>query len=127
MQYLSPQEVLVIHALIIDATGGRHGVRDIRLLKSACARPAGLAFGKELYPNILQKAAVYLHAFVMHHVFVDGNKRTAIAVTVRFLETNGYTFCATSAQIEKGVLDIVTSRLEIAHLAEWLGKHSKKI
>jgi len=39
MQYLSPEQVLFIHARLIAETGGEHGVRDIGLLQSAVARP----------------------------------------------------------------------------------------
>jgi len=39
MEYLSVKDILIIHALILDETGGSHGVREVGLLKSLAERP----------------------------------------------------------------------------------------
>ncbi len=47
------------------------------------------SFGrKELYPSIEEKAAHLLYFLVKNHSFVDGNKRIAAAVFLRFAEKN---------------------------------------
>ncbi len=86
MRYLSAEQVLFIHARVIDETGGAHDVRDIGLLQSAVARPKATFGGKDLYADVLSKAAALVESLARNHPFVDGNKRTAIISTGIFLE-----------------------------------------
>jgi len=44
--------------------------------------------GKELYPNIEEKAANLLYFIIKNHSFVDGNKRIAASVFLWFLDKN---------------------------------------
>lgn len=44
--------------------------------------------GKDLYPSVEEKAAHLLYFLVKNHSFVDGNKRIAAAVFLRFGEKN---------------------------------------
>ena len=124
-RYLEPEEVLIIHALIIDETGGAHGVRDINLLSSIAERPKMVFGGQELYPGIFEKAAAYFESCAFHHAFIDGNKRTAIALSARFLYLNGYELFTTNRGLEKFVLNAVTKKYTLQAIADWLKKHSK--
>ena len=45
-------------------------------------------FGKELYPSIEEKAAMFLYLVVKNHSFSDGNKRIAAFLFLWFLEKN---------------------------------------
>jgi len=45
--------------------------------------------GQDVYPSIEEKAAHLLYFLVKNHSFVDGNKRIAAAVFLRFAEKNG--------------------------------------
>ena len=44
--------------------------------------------GKELYPSIEEKAAMFLYLVVKNHSFSDGNKRIAAFLFLWFLEKN---------------------------------------
>lgn len=44
--------------------------------------------GRDLYPSVEEKAAHLLYFMVKNHSFVDGNKRIAAAVFLRFLDKN---------------------------------------
>ena len=44
--------------------------------------------GKDLYPSVEEKSAHLLYFMVKNHSFVDGNKRIAAAVFLRFAEKN---------------------------------------
>lgn len=46
--------------------------------------------GKDLYPNLLQRATILMHSIICFHPFVDGNKRTALLATDFYLHWNGY-------------------------------------
>ena len=64
-------------------------VRDYGLLESAIARPQTTVLGVDAYPDPFAKAAALLHSLACNHALVDGNKRTALAATLLFLELNG--------------------------------------
>lgn len=126
VRYLRPEEILMIHARIIDATGGAHGVRDVHLLASIAERPK-MRFGeKDLYPSFFDKAAVYFESTARHHVFIDGNKRTAIALAARFLFLNGYDLKTTEPVFEKFVLTAVLKKYDVRKTSAWLREHSRR-
>ena len=126
MRYLTAEEILIIHSEIIDQTGGAHGVRDNHLLFSSIERAKTSFGGRELFPSIFEKAAAYFHSLAMFHVFIDGNKRTAIACAARFLDLNNYELEMTNKGVESFVLKAVVQKLEITEIARWFGKHSRK-
>jgi death-on-curing protein len=88
-KFLSLDEVLELHADQISSFGGTPGVRDEGLLESALAQPQATFGGDFLHPTISEQAAAYLYHIAMNHPFIDGNKRTAFAVTDTFLRLNG--------------------------------------
>lgn len=127
MRYLSGEEVLVIHSEIIEKTGGLHGVRDAGLLISILNRPKTKFSGQEFYISVFEKAAVYLESLVSYHVFFDGNKRTAIAASARFLHLNGFELAAGNKEVEEFVLRVAVQKPDLKAIAEWLKGHSWKI
>jgi len=111
--------------MIIDETGGLHGVRDHHAILSLEAAPRQFVFGKELHADVFSKAAVYARNIILHHPFLDGNKRTGIAAASIFLEDNGFVVDSKEKEVEKFALKIVTEKLEIKQIASWLKRHSK--
>jgi death-on-curing family protein len=73
------------HASLIKVFGGPGGVRDLAVLKAALARPQS-----GYYRDVIEQAAALLESLSQNHPFIDGNKRTSIAVTAAFLHVNGY-------------------------------------
>jgi death-on-curing protein len=90
-KFLSLDEVLELHADQISSFGGTPGVRDEGLLESALAQPQATFGGDFLHRTISEQAAAYLYHIAMNHPFIDGNKRTAFAVTDTFLRLNACT------------------------------------
>ena len=127
MKYLTAEEILIIHARIIDETGGSHGIREVGLLASLIERPKAKFGGQEQYKGIFKKAATYLDSLVRYHVFVDGNKRTAIAASARFLALNDYNLVATNKGMERFVLKATVEKFDPEEIARWLKTHSKKV
>ena len=127
MKYLTSQDILVMHKHIIDATSGAHGIRDIGLLISIEERPKMTFSGEELYSGVFLKASVYLDSIIRYHVFIDGNKRTAFASTVRFLYQNGYKFTAGNREVEEFVLKVTVEELDLSKISAWIKKYSKKM
>jgi death-on-curing protein len=58
-------------------------------LVSALARPQATVFGKDAYPTIAEKAAVFVWALLQNGPFTGGNRRLALAALFAFLELNG--------------------------------------
>ncbi|MEK7136093.1 MAG: type II toxin-antitoxin system death-on-curing family toxin [Patescibacteria group bacterium] len=126
MRYLSGDQILIIHSLLIEEAGGLHGVRDNHLLQSIIHKPQGVFGGKELYKGVFVKAAIYFESLASYHVFIDGNKRTAFTVAARFLEINGYKLEASGKTIETFVVTAVVEKWEIKDITAWLRKHTRK-
>ena len=112
--------------MIIDETGGSHGVRDYHAILSLEDLPRQSVFGKELYPAIFEKAAVLARNTIMNHPFMDGNKRTGMTAASVFLENNGYVSDIKEGEIGAFALRIVSERLPIVDIAKWFEDHSKK-
>ena len=50
MNFLSAEQILFIHARLVEETGGSHGVRDLDMLLSAIGRPQASFDHQDLYP-----------------------------------------------------------------------------
>jgi death-on-curing protein len=124
MNYLGPEQVLFLHARLIEETGGGHGLRDLAQLESAVSRPRATFGGQDLYPDLFAKAAALMDSLIRNHPFVDGNKRTGIAAAALFLVQNSYRLTATNAEVEAFVLRVVKGEPDVAEIAGWLQAHS---
>src|SRR5882757_2828105 len=100
MNALSLEQLLEIHALVVEATGGSIGLRDLGRLEAAIAAQTQNVFGEELYPTLIDKAAAMIRGIIADHPFVDGNKRTAMLAGLTLLETNSVRFAAKPGEIE---------------------------
>lgn len=127
MKYLSVKDVLLLHNMAIDESGGSHGLRDLGLLESAVARPQVSFGGEDLYPNIFLKAGVLVHGLLRNHPFVDGNKRTSMYSAMTFLELNGYRFEAKQKEVVEFALKVENEKLSVEEIAKWLKEHARKL
>ncbi len=57
---------------------------------------------------------------IFNHAFLDGNKRTAIASAALMMFINGYELKVSNQMLESFTLMVVTDRLEIQVIADWL-------
>lgn len=126
MRYVSAEDALVLHAFVVDETGGSHGVRDVGMLQFALERARTAFGGNEVFSSVFEKAAATLESIARNHPFVDGNKRTALAVAIRTLELNGYEFEARNPDIVRFMVRVVAKHLEVPEIATWLKRHSRK-
>ena len=86
---ITKEQVLALHDKSIERFGGLKGIRDEGLFESSCVAPYQTMFGNDLYPDIYDKAIRYLEGFATNQVFIDGNKRTAVACMMLLLRLNG--------------------------------------
>jgi death-on-curing protein len=125
MKYLTPEQILFLHARLISETGGSQGVRDLGFLVSAVGRPQAAFEGSDLYPDLFTKAAALMHSLIQNHPFVDGNKRTGIAAAALFLGGNGFRLIATNPKVEIFTLSVAMGKKDVPDIASWLENHSE--
>lgn len=116
VHYLTASDVVAINEAI---TGGA-GIRELRLLDSALRRPALVLFGEAQFPSLVEKAAAYMHSLAYHHLFYDGNKRTAVRAVELFLSRNGMRLIYTPAADDAYVLEIAQGVHDVERIAAWL-------
>lgn len=126
MKYLTTEDVLLLHHLSIEKSGGSHGLRDVGLLDAAVHRPQATFAGEDLYPTLFDKAGALCHSLIKNHAFVDGNKRTSLLSAMTFLELNGYLFSCSQEELVSFGLKIDNESIAPEGIAAWLKSHAKK-
>ena len=101
-EYLTTQDVLGVHHILMERYGGMYGVRDMGAVEAAVFRPQS-----GYYADIVEEAAALTESLLINHAFVDGNKRIAFAACDVFLRINGYRLGADSGWI-------------FAHIFKWI-------
>jgi len=127
MNYLSAEQILFIHARLIEETGGSHGVRDLGLLLSSIGRPQASFDDQDLYLDVFSKAAALMESLIRNHPFVDGNKRTGVTAAGLFLRRNGYRLAATNADLVAITMKIAQSQSNLEELTTWFRENSQPI
>lgn len=117
--YPTIDEVLIAHSRLIARFGGALGLRDPGALESAIARPQ-IGY----YADVIAEAAAMWESLSQNHPFVDGNKRTAIAVTAAFLRVNGYRLAFDDLDAYEFLIKLYeTNRMHFETLERWLREH----
>ncbi|TVR16065.1 MAG: type II toxin-antitoxin system death-on-curing family toxin [Phormidium sp. GEM2.Bin31] len=111
--YFKIHDAVKLHDWIIANSGGLPGTNHLGQLESSLEHIQNDLY----YPEIQDKLTHLVFAVNKFHVFVDGNKRSSIALGAYFLELNGYSFV-----VKKFVL-------EMENIALWLaeGRISKEL
>ena len=125
MTYLTPAQVLFIHARLIAETGGDGGIRDLGLLAAAVARPRATVDDMDLYRNLFHAAATLMESIVLNNPFVDGNKRVGITAAGLFLQLNGRRLVASHAELESFTLSVARGETDQAGMAAWFEQQSE--
>ena len=114
LKHLTVAAVKAIHREVLAAHGGAAGIRDQNLLESAIAAPQATMLGQRLISDPIEIAAAYLFYICRNHPFLDGNKRTALAACLVFLEANDLLPKAKlpTGDWEKFVLEVASSQFD---------------
>jgi death-on-curing protein len=122
---LSKEQVLMLHARLIEVTGGSAGVRDEGMLDSALSNPFQSFGGGELYPSIQAKAAQLCFGLVKNHSMLDGNKRLGTHVMLIFLALNGYELSYSQQELSDTILALAAGKIGAEDIREWIIEHQK--
>lgn len=117
-RWITAQELQLIHVRQIELFGGRHGIIDANVVDSALHKPQQLDT-YEPDSDIAALAAAYLCGFAQKQGSADGNKRTALAVTLTFLRLNGHALNVAKAELLEFVLAISRNEMNQDAATNW--------
>ena len=85
-------------------------------------------FGEKMYPEIYQKASIYLYNIIANHIFSDGNKRTGLGAGLIFLKINGYQLkkSVTNPLLTNFILSVASGNESLETVQQWLKANSEK-
>ncbi|MGZ3639252.1 MAG: type II toxin-antitoxin system death-on-curing family toxin [Ktedonobacterales bacterium] len=122
-RYLTVLDVIALNDEILRRSGETPlPVRDEGGLESALMRPQMAAHYENA--DLITQAAVLIAGVALAHAFVDGNKRTALAVGTIFLALNGLQIVSEPGTLGRQIEAIVNraGRLDEAttQFSEWM-------
>jgi death on curing protein len=110
--------VLAVHDEQLAEHGGATGLRDLRLLESALARPRNVYAYESAARAAL--AASYAFGIANNHPFLDGNKRTSFVVAELFLAVNGMDLAVDDDDVVMTWLKLASGQISESELASWI-------
>lgn len=106
--------------------GGLPGIKSEADIRSALGRPYS-----GYHRSISAKAAALLQAMAKNHGFSDGNKRTAVLLTIGMIERSSYKLKPLGGEqlgteIGNMVLKVVNSEMTFDEIKEWFRLRVRK-
>lgn len=123
MHSLTLNDVLELHRQVGAQSGGAVGVLSLPALESAVSQPWMTFAGADLYPTLVEKAAVLGYSLISNHPFIDGNKRTGHAAMEVFLMLNGWEIQASVDEQERIILEVASGAIDRKQFSDWLRVH----
>ena len=125
-RWVSKQALVLLHGESLATHGGREGMRDEGLLKSALMRPQNIVAYADADnpPDAAALAASYGVGLAKNHPFVDGNKRAAFLAVGLFLYLNGLRLQATQTDATLTMLAVAAGDITEEAFAAWLREHA---
>ena len=117
------EDILALHTLLVEMTGGGVGVRDVGLLESAIGSVYQSFGGTELYPTAEEKGARLGFALISNHAFVDGNKRIGLLTMLTYLSLSGVDIRATDDELVDITLSVASGEKDYPELLAWVLNH----
>jgi death-on-curing protein len=126
MEYLTAERVIKVNKEVTSTSGDPFAVENQGNLEHLIEAIKYKYEGKK--DAVLLKAAFMLDMLANKgHIFVEGNKRTAVTSTIAFLDLNGY---VTDTSDQKAVMDFVlkvaSGKASLREIATWLNGRVKK-
>ena len=92
-RYVNKRMIVAINKMSIELTGGTRFAGKNNLIGGSRLDfvdriSKNRVFGTVEFEDIFHQAAAYMYYILKNHPFIDGNKRTALASTITFLQWN---------------------------------------
>lgn len=120
--FLTLDDVLLLHDLQLERYGGATGIRERPLLEFAIHMAQASFDGTYVHNNLYEMAAAYAFHIAENQPFVDGNKRTALAATLVFLDMNFIEIEDPEELLYSAMINIAQKTLNKSGLAQLLQK-----
>lgn len=120
--FLTVEDVLVLHEMQLEKYGGATGVRERSLLESAVMTPQASFEGQYVHNDIYEMASAYAFHISENQPFVDGNKRTALASALVFLDWNNIEIEDPMEKLYEAMIDLSNKKMDKLGLAKLLEK-----
>jgi death-on-curing protein len=117
---LNIENVIMLHDMLLEQSGGLQGIRDENLLESAIESVYQTFDDQELYPTIEEKGARMCYSLISNHAFADGNKRIGILVMLSFFELNGINLKYSDDDLIKIGIHIADGSMDYETLVKWV-------
>lgn len=120
MIHLSAEDIIIGHDYAIERYGGMPGLTDPQKVEVLIERVRNFE-RYEGNTNVFALAAMYCVAIARGHVFVDGNKRTAMNACYLFLKRNGVHTRALP-DLEEVIIEVATGKMKVEALSSYLNR-----
>lgn len=118
--FLTIEQVLDLHATLIDRHGGGHGLRDAGLLESAVMAPQQTFGGEFLYKSLAEMGVAYWIGLVSNHPFIDGNKRVGLFAFDTFCLMNRLRVSMTNDEAVEHTLAIACGNIDRERIVDFV-------
>jgi death-on-curing protein len=126
IRFLSLENVLALHEMQIERYGGATGIRDQGLLESAVGMPQASFGGEFVHHGLYEMAAAYAFHIAENQPFIDGNKRTALAAALVFLDWHEIEVEEPGEELYQAMIQLAERKLNKAGLAKLFERLSPK-
>ena len=123
MKYLTREQVMKLHQVLIETSGGSLGIRDEGMLDSALKTPLQTFDKRELFPTILDKATRLAFGLIKNHPFIDGNKRIGTHAMLIFLALNNIMLSYKDEELIDIIFRVASDRADENDLYSWIENH----
>jgi death-on-curing protein len=124
-RFLTLEDVLELHEMQIERYGGAKGIREPGLLESAVMMPQASFGGQFVRNGIYEMAAAYAFHIAENQPFVDGNKRTALASALVFLDWHQIEIEDPGEEFYNAMIGLAQKNLDKNGLAKLFKKRAK--
>ena len=111
IQFISAEEIIYFHDKFLSVTPGVTGMSDPGRAEALLYRVLN-KYEYEGVSDLWLLAAMHLLAISRGHIFNDGNKRTALFITLLFLKRNGIILAANPEFVELTV-DVAAGKVSL--------------
>jgi death on curing protein len=126
IRFVSLDDVLALHEMQIERYGGASGIRDSGLLESAVGQPQASFGGEFVHHGLFEMAAAYAFHIAENQSFIDGNKRTALAAALVFLDWHEIEVNEPGEEFYQAMIQLAERKVDKAGLAKLFERLSKK-
>jgi death-on-curing protein len=127
IKYPTFDQICDVNRRMIEQSGGIHippnNLRNRNSLEYILDAIKYEIFGDQLFLTLEEKAAALAYGIIRSHVFVDGNKRTALHIAWEFLASNGVEVDLHDESIINLVVRVAEGNSDREELTRWFETH----